>query len=89
MSDSVVLCIRVQAGPGGSWLDYFAVQSMSVESVKVDTAGQCTNALISEQVDRATLDSIINRLNTLGLPLGSVECVSAPLENGSSVLDQT
>lgn len=86
MFDPAVFRIRIQAGLDESWLDYFAVQSISVE---VDEAGLCTTTLISEAVDQAALVGMINRLSGLGLPLVSVECLLAAVENGPSELDDT
>ncbi len=84
MFDPAVFCIRIEAVLDESWLEYFAVQSLSVE---VDEAGHSTTTLISEPVDQAALVGIINRLAGLGLPLVSVECISSAEENGSSALD--
>jgi hypothetical protein len=78
MFDSAVFCIRVNGKLGESWLEYFGAQSMSVEE---DEAGLCTTLLISEPVDQAALIGMINHLNGLGLPLVSVECAPAPVEN--------
>jgi hypothetical protein len=41
--------------------------------------------LISERVDQAGLIGVINTVNMLGLPLVSVECVSAPVENWAAM----
>jgi hypothetical protein len=45
-------------------------------------AGAGKTTLIGEPVDQAGLIGVINHVNMLGLPLVSVECVSAPEENG-------
>lgn len=74
MFDPAVFRIRIRADLDESWSKYFAVQSMSVES---DGEGLRTTTLISEPVDQAALVGIINRLNSLGLPLLSVECLGA------------
>ena len=76
-----VFVIRIEGRLGESWSEYFGVQSMSVE---VDEAGLTMTQLISEPVDQAALVGMINRLNGLGLPLVSVECLPAPVENGTS-----
>jgi hypothetical protein len=72
MFDPAVFCIRVQGDLGESWCECFATQSISV---KVDEAGLSSTTLISEPVDQAALIGTINRLNGLGLPLISVECL--------------
>ena len=74
MFDAAVFGIRVNGKLGESWLEYFGAQSMSVEE---DEAGLYTTLLISEPVDQAALVGMINHLNGLGLPLVSVEHVSA------------
>jgi hypothetical protein len=81
MFDPAVFCIRIEGRLGESWLEYFGARSMSEE---VDEAGRYSTTLISEPVDQAALIGMINRLNGLGLPVVSVECVSAPGENGPS-----
>jgi hypothetical protein len=82
MFDPAVFCIRIEGKLGESWLEYFGAQSMSIE---VDEAGLSSTTLISEPVDQAALVGMINRLNSLGLPVVSVECLSAPVENEPSV----
>ena len=82
MFDPAVFCIRIEGKLGESWLEYFGAQSMSIE---VDEAGLSSTTLISEPVDQAALVGMINRLNGLGLPVVSVECLSAPVENEPSV----
>jgi hypothetical protein len=77
MFDPVIFCIRIEGTLGESWSEYFGAQSMSVE---VDEAGRSTTRLISEPVDQAALVGMINRLNGLGLPLMSVECLPASAE---------
>ena len=81
MFDPAVFCIRIQGNLGESWLEYFGAQSVSVE---VDEAGVSTTTLISEPVDQAALVGMINHLNGLGLPVVSVECLSASVENEPS-----
>lgn len=81
MFDPAVFCIRVEGKLGEGWSEYFGAQSMSVE---VDEAGLSSTSLVSEPVDQAALLGIINRLNSLGLPLVSVECVPAPVEKDVS-----
>lgn len=84
MFDPAVFSIRIQGKLGESWSEYFGAQSVSVE---VDEAGLSTTELISEPVDQAALVGMINRLNGLGLPLVSVECLPAPVENDTSEED--
>lgn len=81
MFDPAVFCIRVQGKLGESWSDYFGAQSMSVE---VDETGLSSTTLVSEPVDQAALLGIINRLNSLGLPLVSIEFVPALVETDDS-----
>ena len=64
--------ISAQAGGGKTTL-YFGAQSMSVKS---DEAGFPATTLTSEPVGQAGLIGMVNHLNTLGLPLVSVECLS-------------
>ena len=78
MFDPAVFHIRINGRLGESWLEYFGAQSMSVEE---DEAGQHATTLISEPVDQAALVGMINCLNGMGLPLVSVECLPAPVEN--------
>jgi hypothetical protein len=81
MFEPAVYCIRIEGKLGESWLEYFGAQSMAVE---VDEAGLSSTTLISEPVDQAALVGMINYLNGLGLPLVSVECLPAPMENEPS-----
>ena len=74
MFEPAVFIIRIEGRLGESWSEYFGAQSISVD---VDEAGRCTTALVSEPVDQAALVGMINRLNGLGLPLMSVECLPA------------
>ena len=81
MFDPAVCSIRIEGKLGESWLEYFGAQSMSVE---VDEAGLISTTLVSEPVDQAALVGMINRLNGLGLPEVSVECLPALVENEPS-----
>lgn len=81
MFEPAVFAIRIQGQLGETWSEYFGAQSISVE---VDKAGVSTTTLISEPVDQAALVGMINHLNGLGLPVVSVECMSAPVENKPS-----
>jgi len=76
MFDPAVFAIRIEGRLGESWLEYFGAQSMSIEE---DEAGLYSTILVSEPVDQATLLGMINRLNGLGLPLVSVECLATPI----------
>jgi hypothetical protein len=80
MFDTAVFCIRINGKLSERWSEYFGAQSMSVEE---DEPGLFTTLLISEPVDQAALVGMINCLNGMGLPLVSVECVSAPVEKPS------
>ena len=82
--DPAVFSIRINGKLSESWLEYFGAQAISVD---VDEAGRCTTTLVSEPVDQAALVGMINRLNGLGLPVVSVECVSAHEANGPSLED--
>ena len=82
MFDPAVFLIRIEGRLGESWSEYFGAQSISVEE---DETGLSSTTLISEPVDQAALVGMINRLNGLGLPVVSVECLSAPVENEPSV----
>ncbi len=84
MFDPAVFGIRIKGKLNERWSEYFGAQSMSIEE---DEAGLCTTLLISEPVDQAALVGMINHLNGLGLPLVSVECVPAPVENKLSEQD--
>jgi len=80
MFEPAVFLIRIEGRLGESWSEYFGAQTISVD---VDEAGRCTTALVSEPVDQAALVGMINRLNGLGLPVVSVECLpasTAPVE---------
>ena len=74
MYQPAVFCVRLQGEVNESWTDYFGAQSLSVE---VDAEGYVVTILTTEPVDQASLIGIINHVNMLGLPLVSVECLSA------------
>jgi hypothetical protein len=78
MFEPAVFRIRINGKLSESWLEYFGAQSLCVE---VDEAGLSSTTLISEPVDQAALVGMINHLNGLGLPVVSVECLSASAEN--------
>jgi hypothetical protein len=77
MFDTAVYRIRINGKLGDSWSEYFGAQSVWVE---IDDAGRTSTTLISEPVDQSALVGMINRLNGLGLPVVSVECVQTPPE---------
>ena len=84
MFDPAVFCIRIEGRLSESWSNYFGAQSMSFQE---DEGGLSSTTLISEPVDQAALVGMINLLNAMGLPLVSVECQPAPVENERAVQD--
>lgn len=72
MHEPAVFRIRIQGVMDESWLEYFSAQSVTVES---DKAGNKVTELISEPIDQAALVGIVNNLNSLGIPIISVEPV--------------
>ncbi len=71
MSDPAVFRVCVQGRLDDHWADYFATQSITAAA---DEAGNVVTTLISEPMDQGALVGLINRLNTLGIPVISVEC---------------
>ncbi len=63
--------ICIQGELDQSWFDYFGARSVVVDTDKV---GSILSTIISEPMDQGALVGLINRLNTLGIPLISVEC---------------
>ena len=84
MYDPAVFAIRIQGEIGEDWAEYFGAQTISVEQGE---AGFPVTVLTTEPQDQAGLVGLINHVNMLGLPLVSVECVSAPGENVPSLED--
>jgi hypothetical protein len=84
MYDPAVFAIRIQGEIGEDWVEYFGARTISVEQGE---AGFPLTVLTTEPVDQAGLIGMVNHFNMLGLPLVSVECVSAPEENGPSLED--
>jgi hypothetical protein len=82
MYDPEVFVIRIQGEIGESWAEYFGARTISVER---GAAGFPVTVLKTEPLDQAGLIGMINHVNMLGLPLVSVECVSASEENGPSI----
>ncbi len=70
MGEPAVFRICIQGALDNSWADYLGLQAISVE---VDEAGIAATLLTTEPVDQAGLVGLINRLNSLALPLLSVE----------------
>ena len=70
MHEPAVFHIRIQGELDESWFDYFSVQSASVEE---DRAGNNVTVIISDPVDQGALLGLVNHLNSLGIPLISVE----------------
>ena len=73
MDEPAVFRICIQRALDGSWVGYLGLQAISVE---VDEAGNSATLLTTEPVDQAGLVGLINRLNSLVLPLLSVEHLS-------------
>ena len=84
MYDPEVFAIRIQGEIGEGWAEYFGARTISVERGE---SGFPVTILTTELVDQAGLIGMINHVNMLGLPLVSVECVSAPEEHGHSIED--
>ena len=84
MYDPAVFAIRIQGEIGKDWAEYFGARTISMEQ---GAAGFPVTVLTTEPVDQAGLVGLINHVNMLGLPLVSVECLSAPEENGPSIED--
>ena len=84
MYDTAVFAIRIQGEIGKDWAEYFGARTISMERSE---AGFPVTVLATEPMDQAGLVGLINHVNMLGLPLVSVECVSAPEENGPSIED--
>jgi hypothetical protein len=79
MYEPAVFAIRIQGEIGEDWAGYFGARAISRELGQADFP---VTVLTTEPVDQAGLIGLINHVNMLGLPLVSVECVSAPEENG-------
>ncbi len=72
MYDFAVFRVCIRGMLDESWSDYFGTQSMSVEEYE---DGVAVTTFTTEAVDQAALVGLINRLNSLGLPLLAVECL--------------
>ena len=73
LDEPAVFRICIQGALDGSWAGYLGLQAISVE---VDEVGNSATLLTTEPVDQAGLVGLINRLNSLVLPLLSVEHLS-------------
>jgi hypothetical protein len=73
MDGHAVFRICIQGVLDESWVDYLGLRAISVE---VDEAGIAATFLTTEPVDQAALVGLINRLNSLCLPLLAVEPLS-------------
>jgi hypothetical protein len=82
MYDPAVFAIRIQGEIGEDWVEYFGARTISMEQ---GSAGSLVTILTTEPVDQAGLIGLINHMNMLGLPLVSIECLSAPEENRPSI----
>lgn len=70
MYEPTVFRIRIQGKLDKSWFQYFGAQSVSVEE---DKAGNVVTIIISDPIDQGALVGLVNHLNSLGIPLISVE----------------
>jgi hypothetical protein len=70
MHEPAVFRICIQGELDESWFDYFSVQSASAEE---DKEGNKVTVIISDPVDQGALLGLVNHLNSLGIPLISVE----------------
>jgi len=70
MHEPAVFRIRIQGELDESWFEYFGAKTVTVETSK---AGNVETIIISEPMDQGALVGLVNRLNTLGIPLISVE----------------
>ena len=86
MYDPAVFAICIQGEIGEDWAEYFGARTISIE---LGEAGFPVTVLTTEPVDQAGMIGMINHVNMLGLPLVSVECVSAPEKNGPLLKDDT
>jgi hypothetical protein len=79
MYDPAVFSIRIQGEIGEDWAEYFGARTISTEWT---ATGFPVTVLTTEPVDQAGLVGLINHVNMLGLPLVSLECLWATVENG-------
>jgi hypothetical protein len=79
-----IFAIRIQGEIGEDWAEYFGARTIAMERSE---SGFPVTILTTEPVDQAGLVGLINHVNMLGLPLVSVECLSAPEGDGPSMED--
>ena len=84
MYDPAVFAIRIQGEIGEDRVEYFGVRTIAVERGE---SGFPVTILTTAPIDQAGLIGMINHVNMLGLPLVSVQCLSAPEENGPLIVD--
>lgn len=84
MYDPAVFAICIQGEIGEDRAEYFGARTIFTGR---GAAGFPVTVLTTEPLDQAGLIGLINHVNMLGLPLVSVECVSAPEGNGPSLED--
>jgi len=84
MYDPEVFVIRIQGEIGEDRVEYFGVRTIAVERGE---SGFPVTILTTAPIDQAGLIGMINHVNMLGLPLVSVQCLSAPEENGPLIVD--
>jgi hypothetical protein len=82
MYEPAVFAIRIQGEIGEDWTEYFGARTISTQR---GAGGFLITILTTEPMDQAGLVGLINHVNMLGLPLVSVECVSATGDNGPSI----
>ena len=70
MSKTTIYQIRIQGKLDATWSEYFGAKSTSVEQ---DESGKAVTIILTEPMDQAALVGLVNHLNTLGIPLISVE----------------
>jgi hypothetical protein len=77
-----IFAVRIQGEIGEDWVEYFGARTISTEWT---ATGFPVTVLTTEPVDQAGLVGLINHVNMLGLPLVSVQCLSAREENRPSI----
>lgn len=70
MSNLAVFRVSIQGVLDESWSDYFGTWEIAIE---MDENGVAATTFTTEPVDQSALVGLINRLNSLGLPLLAVE----------------
>jgi hypothetical protein len=72
MDEHAVFRVCIQGVLGENWADHLGLRAISTE---VDEAGIAATFLTTEPVDQAALVGLINRLNSLCVPLLAVEYI--------------